>query len=559
MCRPIGELGQASVTSAPARISRSRGCETSAIPGAASTAPANATRPLPGWPGCASVPRGQIEQTFDLFSGGNQQKIVLAKWLRTRPRVILVDEPTQGVDAGAQAEIHELLVKAAQDGAAVVVASSDTKELAQICDRVLVMREGVVGAELSGDGHQRVRSHLRHHRRVLRSQQGQTRHASAAWATRMAVNVLRALSFRNASAIWVMVVIVLVFSYTIPETFLAARTWTSLLDTQAIVAITAVALVLPLSAGVFNLAIGAQVGVASIMIGWLLVPVGLPIFVALLVTLLSSAAIGFLIAVLIVGFQIDSFIATLGGEFAPVRPRHLHFRRPADSQDAARFHRLRDRQDLRAHLSVPRDARAWGGRLVRARAHAAWKADLRHRRQSRSCAVVRSACRRHHPRHDDGVRASHRRRGHLDDVAPRQCRSYHRARLHVARLYRRFSRLNAIPSRPVQRREAPYCRSMCWRRASRGSNCPACRHGSPTASTEPRFWPPWGLHRRRATRRPGHYGGDSFARDAQTRRSRPRAPGRQGPDDMERTMKPNDSQTRRASAVAGIEETCACA
>ena len=128
----------------------------------------------------------------------------------------------------------------------------------------------------------------------------------------MAVNVLRALSFRNASAIWVMVVIVLVFSYTIPETFLAARTWTSLLDTQAIVAITAVALVLPLSAGVFNLAIGAQVGVASIMIGWLLVPVGWPIFVALLATLLSSAAIGFLIAVLIVGFQIDSFIATLG-------------------------------------------------------------------------------------------------------------------------------------------------------------------------------------------------------------------------------------------------------
>jgi ABC-type sugar transport system ATPase subunit len=96
------------------------------------------------------VPREEIEQAFDLFSGGNQQKIVLAKWLRTRPRVILVDEPTQGVDAGAQAEIHELLVKAAQDGAALVVGSSDTKELAQICDRVLVMREGVVGAELSG-------------------------------------------------------------------------------------------------------------------------------------------------------------------------------------------------------------------------------------------------------------------------------------------------------------------------------------------------------------------------------------------------------------------------
>jgi ABC-type sugar transport system ATPase subunit len=96
------------------------------------------------------TPRGQIEQAFDVFSGGNQQKIVLAKWLRMQPRVFLIDEPTQGVDAGAQAEIYELLVKAARAGAAVVIASSDTKELAHICDRALVMRDGVVGSELSG-------------------------------------------------------------------------------------------------------------------------------------------------------------------------------------------------------------------------------------------------------------------------------------------------------------------------------------------------------------------------------------------------------------------------
>jgi ABC-type sugar transport system ATPase subunit len=96
------------------------------------------------------TPSGEIEQAFDLFSGGNQQKIVLAKWLRMQPRVFLIDEPTQGVDAGAQTEIYELLVKAARRGAAVVVASSDTKELAHICDRVLVMRDGVISSELSG-------------------------------------------------------------------------------------------------------------------------------------------------------------------------------------------------------------------------------------------------------------------------------------------------------------------------------------------------------------------------------------------------------------------------
>jgi ribose transport system permease protein len=128
----------------------------------------------------------------------------------------------------------------------------------------------------------------------------------------MTIRFPRMLSFQNASALWVLLAIVLVFSYTIPETFLAGRTWTSLLDTQATVAIAALALIVPLSAGVFNLAIGAQVGVASIMAGWLLVPIGLPVPLAIVVTLAACAAIGFLIAILIVVFGIDSFIATLG-------------------------------------------------------------------------------------------------------------------------------------------------------------------------------------------------------------------------------------------------------
>src|SRR5258708_27306856 len=101
----------------------------------------------------------------------------------------------------------------------------------------------------------------------------------------MQTKILRTLSFRNASALWVLGVIVVIFSVSIPETFLAARTWTSLLDTQAIVAITAVALVLPLSAGAFNLAVGAQVGVSSIMVGWLLIPMGLPIWLSITLTL----------------------------------------------------------------------------------------------------------------------------------------------------------------------------------------------------------------------------------------------------------------------------------
>lgn len=128
----------------------------------------------------------------------------------------------------------------------------------------------------------------------------------------METSVLRILSFRNASALWVLGVIILIFSVMIPETFLAARTWTSMLDTQAIVAITAVALVLPLSAGAFNLAVGSQVGVSSIMVGWLLIPVGLPIWLSITLTLVASGVIGGLTAILIVQLRIDSFIASMG-------------------------------------------------------------------------------------------------------------------------------------------------------------------------------------------------------------------------------------------------------
>jgi ABC-type sugar transport system ATPase subunit len=88
------------------------------------------------------------ERPLELFSGGNQQKVVLAKWLRTEPKVLLLDEPTQGVDVGAKAGIFELIAEAASTGAGVLVASSDQKELALICDRVLVLYDGELVGEL---------------------------------------------------------------------------------------------------------------------------------------------------------------------------------------------------------------------------------------------------------------------------------------------------------------------------------------------------------------------------------------------------------------------------
>src|SRR3712207_3938194 len=85
------------------------------------------------------------------LSGGNQQKVVMARTLLAGPRILLAEEPTQGVDAGARVDIYRILRDAADSGAAVVVLSSDGVELAGLCDRVLIVSRGTVVKELTGE------------------------------------------------------------------------------------------------------------------------------------------------------------------------------------------------------------------------------------------------------------------------------------------------------------------------------------------------------------------------------------------------------------------------
>jgi ribose transport system ATP-binding protein len=85
------------------------------------------------------------------FSGGNQQKILLAKWLATDPEVLILDEPTRGVDVGAKAVIHKAVAAAADRGKGVILISSDLPELVGLSDRILVMCQGHLTGELAGD------------------------------------------------------------------------------------------------------------------------------------------------------------------------------------------------------------------------------------------------------------------------------------------------------------------------------------------------------------------------------------------------------------------------
>ncbi|WP_212526080.1 sugar ABC transporter ATP-binding protein [Actibacterium sp. MT2.3-13A] len=92
-----------------------------------------------------------IETPVGQLSGGNQQKVVIGRWLLRRPGVLILDEPTRGVDVGARGEIHRLIRDLAAQGMAVLVISSEPDELPDLCDRVLVMVEGRIARELHGD------------------------------------------------------------------------------------------------------------------------------------------------------------------------------------------------------------------------------------------------------------------------------------------------------------------------------------------------------------------------------------------------------------------------
>ena len=96
-----------------------------------------------------SIKAGNVKDSIMTLSGGNQQKVVIARWIANDPRILLCDEPTRGIDVGAKAEVYAILQKIASQGIGIVMVSSELPELLSLCDRIIVMHEGRITGEIS--------------------------------------------------------------------------------------------------------------------------------------------------------------------------------------------------------------------------------------------------------------------------------------------------------------------------------------------------------------------------------------------------------------------------
>ncbi|MFC4023651.1 sugar ABC transporter ATP-binding protein [Oceanobacillus longus] len=101
--------------------------------------------------GTLRLKMGELTDSITSLSGGNQQKVVLSKWLAANPRILILDNPTQGVDVGAKEDIYDIILKLAEENIAIIVLSSEAQEIIRVCDRALVMYHGIIQGEVQGE------------------------------------------------------------------------------------------------------------------------------------------------------------------------------------------------------------------------------------------------------------------------------------------------------------------------------------------------------------------------------------------------------------------------
>ncbi len=284
------------------------------------------------------------------LSGGNQQKVVIAKWLMTEPRIILLNDPTRGIDVGTKQELYRLMRELADQGAAILFYSTDYDELIGCCDRVAIMYDGRIVRELAGDESTRPTSW-----RVRSTSTPPARQASFARApmsSDLAIRIRQNFAFLTAVALFC--VVYLLYHFAHPKGFSSA-VFVQNGDEVFTLALVAMAQTVPVLAGGLDLSVGALMTMVGCFASYLLsgAPEGTPLaidFAGWRVGLgtLPGGAPGIVLGIVIC-LAIGVFAGLINGRDRRLRPH------PADHCDAG------DGRDLHRRWRVP--ASAAGGKV----------------------------------------------------------------------------------------------------------------------------------------------------------------------------------------------------
>lgn len=254
------------------------------------------------------------------LSGGNQQKVVLAKWLATKPRILILDEPTAGIDVSAKQEIHNLILELARNGAAIMLISSELPEVLKLSDRMITMHEGRITGEFPHSTPANV---------VLTAAmaEGQNGHVQAVSSATSAAppaspgarlsamftdfNLRALLSSREFGILALLVIVSILFNLRYP-TFLTFNNIISILSNVAVVAIVSIGMTAVIVTGGIDVSVGSLLALCMLVAARVIIVGGDNILLVLLITLGVGLLMGMLNGALVAYGRIHPIIVTLG-------------------------------------------------------------------------------------------------------------------------------------------------------------------------------------------------------------------------------------------------------
>ncbi len=270
-----------------------------------------------------------VEDTAIELSGGNQQKVLLAKWLATRPKLLILDDPTRGIDVGAKQEIYQLIERLTAQGFAVILTSSEIDELIALSDKILLLRAGkhiktvdssvtkgevlkyIAGNQESKDSSKELINGIVTGNRHKENEEDVMAKAGTGLKFPAALRIKKMLGKKETGVFLAMLTVLLCFSIFIPS-FMSGRNIAVVLKQMSILGLLTYGMTFVFCAGEVDLSVGMVLNVTMAFMAVLMTKAGLNPWLAVLIGLLAATLLGALNGVLAVVFRLSTIVVTLG-------------------------------------------------------------------------------------------------------------------------------------------------------------------------------------------------------------------------------------------------------